>query len=316
MRRSPITLILLGLPLFAACTDKGNGGGGGGGSGNTSEGTGMTGDTDPGSATSASGASSDTSPTSGGTSTTSTSGTTDGSSDGSVTTNTTGSFVEQPDGGLGNECDPRLQDCMDGERCTAWANDGGTFWNENKCVEVTGNGVAGDTCMLEGGGVSGVDDCAKGFICMNADENSIGACVKFCTGEDSDCDPGFICAIYNDGVLPICLDECHPLLQDCPTAQACIDTPNGNFICFSDASGAGGLDGDPCPPEHGENSCDPGMWCGPGSAGCTDPKCCTAYCDVTAGTDPCPSPDQCISFYADPSNAPPMYQDVGVCVTP
>jgi hypothetical protein len=223
--------------------------------------------------------------------------------------------VCEPDGGPGNECDPKIQDCPDGEKCTAWANDGGTFWNANKCVEVTGQGVAGDDCMVEGGGVSGIDDCALGFICMNTDQEGIGSCVKFCAGEDTDCDPGFICAIYNDGVLPICLDECHPLLQDCPDGQACIDTPNGTFICFNDASGTGGADGDVCPAQDGENSCDPGMWCGAGADGCESPKCCTPYCDLT-GPDPCTGNDQCISFYDDPNNAPPQYMDVGVCVIP
>jgi hypothetical protein len=224
-------------------------------------------------------------------------------------------FVLPPDGGAANECDPKVQDCPKGQKCTAWANDGGTFWNANRCVDASGDGVSGDVCQVEGSGVSGIDTCDVGFICMNTDEQGNGTCVKFCQGENEDCDPGDLCAIYNDGVLPICLVGCDPLLQDCPMGQGCIDTPNGQFICFTDASGAMGTDGDACPPEDGENSCDPGYWCGQGSTGCMDVNCCTAYCDLS-GADTCVAPDECISFYGDPDSAPPEYVDVGVCALP
>lgn len=224
-----------------------------------------------------------------------------------------GGFVQDPDGGAANECDPRTQDCPEGQKCTAWSNDGGTFWNANRCVEVSGEGVDGDPCMIEGGGVSGIDDCAKGFICMNTDEEGIGTCIKFCQGSDEDCAPGNVCAVYNDGVLPICLVGCDPLLQECPPGQACIDTPNQSFICFTDASGEAGADGDPCPPADGENSCDPGMWCGPGSNGCMDVNCCTPYCDLS---DPiCTAPDECVTFFGEGA-APPGFENVGVCVLP
>jgi hypothetical protein len=226
-----------------------------------------------------------------------------------------GGFVLRPDGGgAANECDPRAQDCDKGFKCTAWANDGGTFWNANKCVEIGGEGVAGDPCTVEGSGVAGVDDCGLGNICLNTDAEGVGTCVQFCEGTDETCDPGDVCAIYNDGVLPICLVGCDPLLQDCPDGQGCIDTPNLSFICFNDASGDMGGDGDPCPPEDGENSCDPGMWCGPNSAGCVDVNCCTAFCDITESA--CPQPDECVSFFGDPDNAPPGFENVGVCVMP
>lgn len=235
-------------------------------------------------------------------------GPTDGGDDGP------GSFVMMPDGGGANECDPKAQDCDEGEKCTAWANDGGTFWNANRCVEVSGTGVAGDSCMVEGNGVSGLDDCDVGFICLNTNEENIGTCTGFCTGVDEDCGSGEVCAIYNDGVLPICLQGCDPLLQDCGTGQSCIDTPNQAFICFTDASGEAGAEGDPCPPEHGENSCDPGMWCGAGSFGCDDVNCCTPFCDTTG--DACVSPNECVSFFGTPDAAPPGFETVGVCVLP
>ncbi len=223
-------------------------------------------------------------------------------------------FVIPPDGGGSNECDPRTQDCPRGQKCTAWANDGGTFWNATRCVDVGGRGVAGDSCTAEGSGVSGIDDCGVGFICLNTDQDGIGTCVQFCQGDNRDCPPGDVCAIYNDGVLPICLVGCDPLLQDCPPTQSCIDAPGGQFICFTDASGDAGADGDPCPPQDGENSCDPGLWCGPNSNGCADVNCCTPYCDLA---DPqCQVPDACVSFFGDPDSAPPGFEDVGVCVLP
>jgi hypothetical protein len=224
-------------------------------------------------------------------------------------------FVSNPDGGGGaSECDPTAQDCPMGEKCTAWSNDGGTFWNATRCVEVGGTNVAGDPCLVEGNGVSGLDDCDVGHICLNTNEENIGVCVAFCEGKDLMCASGDACAVYNDGVLPLCLPGCDPLLQDCPAGQACIDTPNQTFICFSDASGSAGADGDACPPEDGENSCDPGQWCGPNSAGCMDVNCCTPYCDLDAPQ--CTAPDECVSFYGDPGAAPPGFEDVGVCVLP
>jgi hypothetical protein len=224
-----------------------------------------------------------------------------------------GGFVLPPDGGAANECDPKAQDCPKGDKCTAWANDGGGFWNANRCVEVLGEGVDGDACMVEGSGVSGVDDCGLGYICMNTDDMGIGVCVRFCDGTDETCPPAQTCAIYNDGVLPICLVSCDPLLQDCPPTQSCIDTPNQSFICFNDASGDQGADGDACPEADGENSCDPGMWCGAGSSGCGSVNCCTPFCEL--GNDACVAPDECISFFGEGS-APPGFEAVGVCVLP
>jgi hypothetical protein len=232
-----------------------------------------------------------------------------------ATSDTGCSFVCEPDGGPENECDPTAQDCPMDQKCTAWANDGGTFWNANKCVDVTGTSEPGDPCMVNGSGVSGDDDCAVGSICLFSDEMGVGQCVQFCAGAALTCGPNSVCAIYNDGVLPLCLPGCDPLLQDCPQGQSCIDTPNGTFICFTDASGTAGADGDVCPATDGENSCDPGQYCGAGTADCADAKCCTPYCDL-GEPDPCIAPEECVSFYGDPTTAPPQFRDVGVCILP
>ncbi len=305
------------------------------GGGDDSTGAGPTGTPGPGSTTG------DSNSTSGSTTTTTTTTTTDTtttSASGGVTTTPTsdsstssgsggstsgsdpttggtgGSFVAEPDAGDSNECDPRTQDCPDGEKCTAWADDGGNAWNANKCVPATGNNQPGDPCQIEGSGVAGFDDCAPGGICLFTDQDGIGLCLAFCEGAEEMC-PGLDpCIVTNDGTLPICLQACDPLLQDCLGAQGCYDSPVGLFGCFSDSSGSGGFDGDPCPPSDGENGCDPGHWCGPGSSGCSAVNCCTPYCDLSAPN--CSSPDQCISYYGDVGSAPPGLEDVGVCILP
>jgi hypothetical protein len=303
-------LVPFAVICLAACGSKGGGGddSSGSASGGTTSTSGTTTDSSDGTsatgATSTTGGSGTTDP-----STTGGSGTTDPSTSGG-----TMSFVMDPDGGGQNECDPREQDCMDGEKCTAWANDGGGVWNANKCVPETGSGVPGDSCTIEGSGVSGLDDCAKGSICLFANQEGMGICIGFCEGANEDCPNMDPCIVANDGVLPLCLDGCDPLLQDCPGDQGCYDSPDGFFVCFADASGTGGADGDACPPADGENTCDPGLWCGPGSAGCQAVNCCTPYCDLTGPS--CPAGDECTSFYGDPNNAPPGYENVGVCVAP
>ncbi len=222
------------------------------------------------------------------------------------------SFVLRPDAASASECDPKAQDCPEGEKCVAWANDGGSSWNANKCVPVSGAGVDGDPCMIEGSGVSGIDDCAKGYMCWDTDpRTNIGGCVAFCDVNDL-CPAETTCAIQNDGVLPICIPSCDPLLQDCARGQGCYakDGDNGELICIPDASGAGGLDGDPC--EY-DNACDPGLVCIGGSAGCVATWCCTPWCDLSAANT-CPGVgEECIAHFADP---PPGTEDVGICVVP
>ena len=217
-----------------------------------------------------------------------------------------------PDIGTIGECNPLLQDCDDGFKCNAYTDGSGTAWNNTACVEVVGSGVDGSPCVDQGGGV---DDCAKGFICLDTGSGSGATCVDFCDGAARACSTGTVCAAYNNGALPLCLPSCDPLLQDCLAGQACIDTPQGQFICFNDASGDQGAAGDTCPDADGENLCDPGLWCGSGAAECATGNCCTPYCNINeAGS--CTAPNECVSFYGDASAAPAEYADVGVCIVP
>ncbi len=223
----------------------------------------------------------------------------------------------------GGECDLWDQDCMDGEKCNPWANDGGNSWNSSRCAPVdSGPGQPGDACTAEGSGVSGLDSCDAGSMCWNTDEENSGVCVALCQGSEQNpvCDdPSTACIIANDGFLPLCLPVCDPLLQDCAQGEACYPGDNG-FVCAPDASGPElGAFGDPC--EY-TNACDPSLVCVGAAAfpACDNTRCCTNFCDLG---DPEPSSgcggvaggQECISFFAE-GQAPPGTEDVGFCAIP
>lgn len=232
-------------------------------------------------------------------------------------------IVEPPDPIPG--CDVWAQDCPVGEKCMPWANDGGNSWNALKCVEIDDNpGEPGDPCHVEGGGVSGIDDCAIGSMCWDVDpETSEGVCVAMCTGDQAApiCeDPSTSCIIVNDGVLNLCLPDCDPLLQDCEDGQACYPV-NGTFTCAPDASGPElGVFGDPC---EFINACDAGLFCANASAvpGCGGSAgCCSDFCDLDADfpEDDCSGAaegQECLPFF-DEGDAPPGAEAFGACALP
>ncbi len=217
------------------------------------------------------------------------------------------------------ECDVFAQDCLDGDKCVAWAMGGGGAWNATKCVKETGKKIAGDGCMTEGGGVSGIDDCAKGNMCWNVNDKNEGICVALCTGTEMapKCDPGLACAIANNGVLNLCLPACDPLLQDCDGTDVCI--PNlDKFVCVLDASGDGGKQNDPC---EFANNCDKGLICLNIAAASPDcmkgsTGCCSPFCDLAKQDTPCPNGTECVQFFDPMMPIPPGFEDVGVCSIP
>jgi hypothetical protein len=214
------------------------------------------------------------------------------------------------------ECDQWAQDCPEGQKCSAYADDGSNAWNNTKCVEVANNpGQPGDACSVEGNGVSGVDSCAEGAMCWDVGAENTGVCVALCEGtpEAPQCESGFSCAIANT-VLNLCLADCDPLTQDCPGDDLCVG--NGDhFICVLDASGEEGQAFDPC--EYG-NACDPGLLClDPTAATECDPAaggCCSPFCDTSAPS--CPGVGQTCQPYFEMGTAPPGYELVGVCSLP
>ncbi len=223
-------------------------------------------------------------------------------------------FIELPDFVGSIECSQWDQDCPPGEKCTAWANDGGNAWNATRCVPVVPDpdGV-GESCTVTGSAVSGIDSCDVGAMCWDVDsETNTGVCRAFCSGSEVDpaCQPDHWCTLTAEGVLTICLPTCDPLGQDCPPEQGCYGIGD-TFTCAPDASGKAGEFGDPC---EFINACSPGLSClSPDSfPGCKSTSCCTEYCDITSA-DPCPDGFGCEAVFA-PGEAPPGDENIGLCV--
>ena len=305
--------------FIAACgpgvTPSGDEGGAGGGSGTTSTDGGGVGTLPP---TATSG------PPPMSTSTTAVDGTTtDGSTDDG------GSFIGPgPCGDTGNgepppgtfpcgdiDCDIFEQDCPEGEKCTVWANDGGSAYNDTRCVPVSDSPAqAGQACTMEGGPTSGIDDCDYGTMCWGVDERTLaGRCVGFCTGslDNPLCGEGFVCSATT-GPLAMCLPQCNPLALDCPFEdEVCI--PFGDdWMCAPQETNS--LPGEAC---EFSNACAPSSACieandVPGCVG--NAGCCSSVCDL-ASPDPsaaCLPGQTCVPWW-DPALAPEGYEDVGIC---
>ena len=231
-------------------------------------------------------------------------------------------FICDTTGGDPNtkECDIWKQDCPEMEKCMPYANDGGGSWNATKCTSVDANpGQPGDECVAEGGGVSGIDNCAVGTMCWFLDAENKGTCVEMCTGSPNApmCPGDKICDESNDGVIIVCLDTCDPLAQSCPENQICFFDGVDTFICDFDASGEEGQYGDPC---AYINVCDYGLFCANQMAvpGCESTDgCCSTYCNLME-PNTCPgAPEQeCVPWYAEGQTPPPGQENIGACAVP
>lgn len=236
----------------------------------------------------------------------------------SVTDSTpTGGSTSDTGGGDG-ECDPRAQDCPEGLKCTAYAKMAGDEWNANKCVDETGAGVAGDPCEIVGSDMfTGIDNCAKGYICQNPDEElKNGVCIEFCKPDDScpnTTGGKAVCLPANEGKLPICLANCNPLTQDCAGNQACYGDPSGPpFFCYGPDPKDGGGAGSKC---EFTNACLAGLSCADASVveGCPADSlgCCTPFCSLDEMN--CTGMSECAPFF---DVEQPGLENVGICVLP
>ena len=242
-------------------------------------------------------------------------GTTDATTDSGETETDTGTTGDgDGDTGGGAMCDPKAQDCPEGEKCTFYRDELGD--SANKCVPISGDDQEGDPCMALAGDT---DTCAAGLHCWGTEpDNSSGACVEFCD-ENNQCSSGDPCTVTNNGTLPMCLPVCDPFAPDCPAGWACYDDwYSDDWFCDRDVSGDLGIHGDPCEKIAG---CNPGLICAvaevvdsevcatSGASGC-----CTEICDLS---DPIPcvgAGEQCIPYYL--GDAPPQYANVGMCAIP
>ena len=231
-----------------------------------------------------------------------------------------GGFIPDPTdtGGGAIECSVWDQDCPDGEKCAAWANDGGTAWNATRCVPVDPTPAApGEACTVEGSGVSGVDNCDETSMCWDVDgETNVGVCVALCEGSEDapTCAPaGTSCSISNEGVLILCLPICNPLADECGAGAGCYPV-GGTFQCAPDASGGSGQPGDEC---QFINACDDGNACinPSGVPDCGGGGCCSSLC-LLGDDSECLPGQECIPWFAEGATPDACLEGVGVCSIP
>jgi len=213
------------------------------------------------------------------------------------------------------ECDNWAQDCPPGQKCSAYANDGGGSWNALKCVPVMENPAQpGEPCFAVDSGVSGVDNCDLGAMCWDVDAEGQGTCIALCTGTPDApvCAPEMTCAILND-VLNLCFDLCDPVLQDCPPHFKCAPVSSG-FLCIVEANLLNKLH-EPC----FFDDCAAGLTCvEPNAAEECDQRqtgCCEPFCDVNAANT-CPGVGQVCAPWFEPGEGVEGTEHVGVCRVP
>ena len=253
--------------------------------------------------------------------TTGTSASTSGTSE--PTPTSSGADTNFPNGDIpnGGECNLFAQDCMAGQKCNAWAVDGGIFPDGAKCVQITGDKLPGEGCTVEGKFGDGIDDCVEGSICLDIDNSGKAACVAYCQGDmkDPTCPAvGDKCAFLFEPTVPLCFPGCDPLAQDCSPVETCV--PNiaalgaEFFVCMPRVfEELPGQYGDAC---YALSGCDPSYLCifAENVPGCGGTYCCSTYCDLSM-PDSCGSFDEtlsCIPWF-NPGEATPGYEDVGVC---
>ncbi len=230
-------------------------------------------------------------------------------------------FIQRTDGGIADTCNIFTQDCPAGMKCMPYADDGGSSWNNDKCVPVVDDPKQfGEPCFAAEGGVGGVDDCDLGLMCWEVDIDNNGICFELCGGSPDApiCKaPKTTCGVYADATLALCFPWCDPLAQDCEPWEVCVGSQfSDGFFCFPDESGDEGQLHDPC---MYENACDAGLLCvDSASAVECDPMqetCCEPFCDLNL-PETCPGAGQVCNAYFDEGPAPPGCENVGICGVP
>lgn len=215
------------------------------------------------------------------------------------------------------QCDPFKQGgCSEGQKCNLYSKSGDGALDAAACVPLTvAPRQTAESCTVQGGYGTGLDDCAAGLMCWAVGPNGQGTCVPLCDGcsDDPQCPDGRVCAEGVGNYHYMCLPACDPVAQNCIEGDACILSGDG-FVCAPDASGTEGQIYDDC--VHA-NGCEPGMMCAPpGSApGCTAPDalgCCVPFC-LVGGTS-CPDDLECVVLF-DPAEQPEL-AEFGFCTAP
>lgn len=211
-------------------------------------------------------------------------------------------------------CDPVAQDCPRGEKCAWWATDGGSLWNGTRCVEAPTDPVSlSSTCTMQGGFVSGVDDCAIGTTCFWVEPGTLGGtgeCVAYCDLDAPDCPGRTQCQTWEWNETAVCIPACDPLTTACPDGSNCVRTDR-DFAClpiYTELGQAFAL----C---EATNGCEAGLACvdAAGLPRCDSDRCCSPYCDLTAPT--CPDGTACVPLF-EADETPVGHEDLGFCGTP
>ncbi|HEY0137316.1 MAG TPA: hypothetical protein VGB85_24705, partial [Nannocystis sp.] len=161
---------------------------------------------------------------------------------------------DDPTGGTPSEepmvaCDPWLQDCPEGEKCTHYNTMGdNTVVDATKCVPLPAMPVpTGGGCTATGGFGAGDDDCGRGDFCYFLDGDELGVCVPLCMGSAASpsCPDGSFCSHGLGVALDLCLPACDAFEQNCLEGANCTPQEDG-LVCALDTSGAGGQIYDAC----------------------------------------------------------------------
>jgi hypothetical protein len=210
-------------------------------------------------------------------------------------------------------CDILLQDCPQGEKCVPYSSLGDGSLNAPKCVLIDGDGAPGEAC-ISGGPIDATDDCDASSFCFGYDADTLqgGWCHPLCMGTPDNlaCIDGWECHVPVPH-LEYCIESCNPLADTCGSDRLCTWTGTV-FTCVS--TGAEAVVGEAC---QMPNDCMSGSLCVNGGLleDCAT-ACCAEYCDLLAGNGPCQAiqPNYvCEPFFME---APPEYENVGVCSLP
>lgn len=208
-------------------------------------------------------------------------------------------------------CDPMIgPDCDPGEKCSLVRPEQNSDF-VGRCVPIAEETVTlGERCVPLGE-EPGHDNCEDGTVCWDI-MNGEGTCLGFCEGsaDNPSCEDGYVCNWGKSWVAGLCTPVCDPLsTSDCPETCGCY-WASIDFLCLPRTSNI--ATGEPC---GFINDCAPLNICADAEVvpNCEGSACCAAYCDLAVGS--CGPDTSCVAFFED-GTAPPLYENVGICVVP
>lgn len=233
------------------------------------------------------------------------------SSRGNSTQDSVSTSLNLVDMGAMDECDPFLQDCPRGMKCS-WYE--GASANFTRCYPVVPNpkGYKAE-CDTGGAAFGGQDDCDKGLICFPTSSQREW-CIPLCGGsiEATKCsNPPATCTLGNGPY--VCIPNCNPLGDECLDDVSFACRPEGSSWFCRELVGAKAVFGGDCA-DH--EDCAKGLVCKEtaSAAECTGNAlgCCTPVCDLN-GMNSCPGVGQSCTTWYLPGTAPAGFENVGVC---